>query len=719
MKIARDILIAFQLLSDNMGCLTVHQLSQVMRVSRTQAKQIIEDCIYWLEKRGVVLKDEREKRTVSVPPEGLEQLRELLKNISEKEYYYSFFERRKYIVFKLLTNHFITNYQICEMFEISRNTCIADMTAISRFLKNNGFQLRITSNKKGYMLAGKESEIRRLIPYYISLIPIFSSEEEAPLYHIDEEILFHLYGFDDVQIRKRADRLETASKELGHKLSLQSAVNISLAVELIARRIRQGHYVERGAVSKESREAYTRNCIEYLILKSGIWQEIKTASKTASAEVDDWKEILTMEKELLSQTIVCMGSVQEDNLEQFVMHETSLEQFAEEIITEFEERIGLGCTQKEVVIEKLSQSLSGVLLRMSCGFQIYDPFVETIRSNYKYIFDVTRKMNTIRGLQEAEISENGAAYITAQLIGWFIQGEEAKQKQKIPLVGIVCANNIGIGALVEKQIQSTFSGVRTILIPSYEINYWTFYNKLDLLVAPMLLKIDENIPCVRVNPFLTAQDKGNISRMLAEKGDRAADSTKILLKETMYILKDFLPSGQRDEAGIRLEQLYNSGDYEIIFKGAKNYMLKDLLTADRIQFTDDKLDWREAIRLASAPLIEDGSITQNYVRAMIDSIETTGPYIVLTPGVALPHARPSEGAKKLAMAMLCSRERIYFNEEKYANLLIILSSVDGHSHINALVHLSDMFGEEETLEKFMEAQTVEEVVELIHRYETD
>ena len=69
--------------------------------------------------------------------------------------------------------------------------------------------------------------------------------------------------------------------------------------------------------------------------------------------------------------------------------------------------------------------------------------------------------------------------------------------------------------------------------------------------------------------------------------------------------------------------------------------------------------------------------------------------------------------------MLCSRERIYFNEEKYANLLIILSSVDGHSHINALVHLSDMFGEEETLEKFMEAQTVEEVVELIHRYETD
>ena len=67
---------------------------------------------------------------------------------------------------------------------------------------------------------------------------------------------------------------------------------------------------------------------------------------------------------------------------------------------------------------------------MSCGFQIYDPFVETIRSNYKYIFDVTRKMNTIRGLQEAEISENGAAYITAQLIGWFIQGKRQNRSRR-------------------------------------------------------------------------------------------------------------------------------------------------------------------------------------------------------------------------------------------------------------------------------------------------
>ena len=213
MKMTKDILITFQMLLDNQGCLTVHQISQVMRISRGQAKQIMEDCVYWLGKRGVRLKDEREKRSVQMLPEGLAQLKSILRSVSEEDYYYSFFERRKYIVFKLFANSFITNYQICELFEISRNTCIADMTAISRFLRDNGFETRIVSNNKGYMLAGNEAEIRRMIPFYISLIPAFSAEKEQIRYHVAEENLFPLYGFDYEKIMERADKLERVIHE--------------------------------------------------------------------------------------------------------------------------------------------------------------------------------------------------------------------------------------------------------------------------------------------------------------------------------------------------------------------------------------------------------------------------------------------------------------------------------------------------------------------------
>lgn len=718
MKMTKDILIALQMLLDNQGCLTAHQLSQVMRISRGQAKQIVEDCVYWLRKKEVQLQDEKEKRSVRLMTEGLGELKKKLGTITAEDYCYSFFERRKYIVFKLFANAYITNYQICETFEISRNTCIADMTAISRFLRDSGFQTRIVSTNKGYTLAGEEIEIRRLISFYISLIPVFSVEKEPIKYHVAERNLFPLYGFDYEKIIERADRLVRISKELNCKLSLQSAVSISLSVELIVQRILLGCSLSKGAVKEESARSYTKNCIEYLLLKSGIWQEIKNAVNEKGEEEQERKAVLNSEKELLQQTIICMGSIWEDNLEQFVS-DIPLETFAEEILTEFESRIGLGCQKRDVVIEKLGQSLSGILLREVCGFQIFNPIVNAIQKDYKYVFDLTREMETFKAWTGVRITEKELAYLTAQLIGWVIQDGGEEQRPKIPLIGIVCANNIGIGALVEKQIQSTFEGVNTILVPSYEVSYWAFYNRLDLLVAPMLLKIDENIPCVRVNPVLTLQDKSNIYRKLSERGASTSDSVKILLKDTMNILKDFLSADQREQAGNRLGQLYSNGSYEIIYKGAKKYMLKDLLTADRIRFTDSVQDWREAIRLAAAPLVEDGSVTQNYVRAMIDSVETTGPYIVLTPGVALPHARPSEGAKKLAMSMLCSKERIYFSDEKYANLIIVLSSVDGHSHIDALVHLSNMFGEEDTLNLFLEAETAQKVVELIQCHEEE
>ena len=74
-------------------------------------------------------------------------------------------------------------------------------------------------------------------------------------------------------------------------------------------------------------------------------------------------------------------------------------------------------------------------------------------------------------------------------------------------------------------------------------------------------------------------------------------------------------------------------------------MLTDLITQKRIQCIERVSDWREAIRTASAPLLEDGSIQESYVDAMVESVETVGPYIVLAPELPFPHARPGGGGR--------------------------------------------------------------------------
>lgn len=53
--------------------------------------------------------------------------------------------------------------------------------------------------------------------------------------------------------------------------------------------------------------------------------------------------------------------------------------------------------------------------------------------------------------------------------------------------------------------------------------------------------------------------------------------------------------------------------------------LELLLNEKTILFRDDISTWQEAIREASKPLLEAGSIEENYVLAMIDAVETYGP----------------------------------------------------------------------------------------------
>ena len=74
-------------------------------------------------------------------------------------------------------------------------------------------------------------------------------------------------------------------------------------------------------------------------------------------------------------------------------------------------------------------------------------------------------------------------------------------------------------------------------------------------------------------------------------------------------------------------------------------MLSDLLTKEKIHFTDEKLDWRSAIELAAQPLLNQGEIEPSYISAIINRVEEFGPYIDLGMGIALPHARPEDGVK--------------------------------------------------------------------------
>jgi mannitol/fructose-specific phosphotransferase system IIA component (Ntr-type) len=145
-------------------------------------------------------------------------------------------------------------------------------------------------------------------------------------------------------------------------------------------------------------------------------------------------------------------------------------------------------------------------------------------------------------------------------------------------------------------------------------------------------------------------------------------------------------------------------------------MLNELITEQTIQLAKKADSWEDAIRLAAKPLVQKGCVKEQYVQAMIDSIHELGPYVVLAPKVAIPHARPDDGVHQLSMSFLRLEEGVLFPQQKKVHLLFVLAAVDSESHLLALAQLSEMLSDEAEIEKLIQAQTPEEVLQMIHQY---
>ena len=147
-------------------------------------------------------------------------------------------------------------------------------------------------------------------------------------------------------------------------------------------------------------------------------------------------------------------------------------------------------------------------------------------------------------------------------------------------------------------------------------------------------------------------------------------------------------------------------------------MLKTLLTPDVVQVIPQVKDWREAIKIACQPLIDKGCIEPRYVDAIYKSHEQIGPYYVLGPGIAMPHARPEEGVNQLSLALTIIEKGVEFgaDENDPVKLLIVLAATDNDSHINAIVKLAELFDNQDDLDTLLQAKSKAEVLAVINHY---
>ena len=140
-------------------------------------------------------------------------------------------------------------------------------------------------------------------------------------------------------------------------------------------------------------------------------------------------------------------------------------------------------------------------------------------------------------------------------------------------------------------------------------------------------------------------------------------------------------------------------------------LLQDLLSEDNVSFRYPAETWEDVIRHGGQLMVDAGFTDPTYTEAMIDVVRDMGPYIVLAPGRAMPHARPEMGAKQVGAALVTLEKPIDFGspENDPVSVAIFLCAPNKDEHIQLLTDIATLFEDEEFLDAAVNFESIEDV----------
>lgn len=130
-------------------------------------------------------------------------------------------------------------------------------------------------------------------------------------------------------------------------------------------------------------------------------------------------------------------------------------------------------------------------------------------------------------------------------------------------------------------------------------------------------------------------------------------------------------------------------------------------------------DAEEAIRYAGQLLVNSGSAGEEYVEAMLNAYREKGPYIVIAPHIALPHAKAESGVHEAAVAFVRLNKPVKFGHAQNdpVDLIFALASASSSDHITLLRTLSSLLNDSTNVEAIRSAQSAAELEALLQPFQ--
>lgn len=139
--------------------------------------------------------------------------------------------------------------------------------------------------------------------------------------------------------------------------------------------------------------------------------------------------------------------------------------------------------------------------------------------------------------------------------------------------------------------------------------------------------------------------------------------------------------------------------------------LNEALAEGSILVGETATDRSHAIRLSGELLVQTGRTTDAYTDEMIRAVDDHGPYIVIAPGIALAHGRPSAEVLETGLSLVTLAEPVVFGHATNdpVRLVFGLAAFDHNAHLGLMRELALALSDVTTVNSLLNASQIEQV----------
>ena len=147
--------------------------------------------------------------------------------------------------------------------------------------------------------------------------------------------------------------------------------------------------------------------------------------------------------------------------------------------------------------------------------------------------------------------------------------------------------------------------------------------------------------------------------------------------------------------------------------------LNELFTEKNIELDLISESPEEIIRAGGNLLMENGSVLEGYIDEMLNSYKKLKAYMVISPGIAIPHARPDSSVIKSGISFIRLKNPVFFGhpENDPVSLVFSIAGTSGDNHIELIQMLSEILFDKNIMNGLYNVKTKEDFLKLLSEKE--